>query len=171
MSITAMVNEFTAEQPFLITPAGQNPDAMMVKILAQKAGLNFTYDKFAMPDTLKNHKTLVLVAGGSSKGLGAANIDKDKELERINSLIAAAKKDSIKIITMHIGGKKRRGKLSDPFNRISAENASYLIVLKDGDEDGYFAEVAKQKKIALIYIEKIMEAGDILKTVFINQTK
>jgi len=172
LSVTVLfAGDFKAEQPFLITAAGQSPEGMMVKILSQKAGLKFQYDKLAQPDMLKANKTLILVSGGSTKGLGAANIDKDQEMKRVKSLIDAAKKAKMKIVTMHLGGKKRRGSLSDAFNKIAAENADYLVVLKDGDEDGFFKKIADAKKIPLKYIDKILDAKDVLLEIFGNVKK
>ena len=159
-------SDFHAEQPLFITAAGQSQDVTMVKILAQKAGLKFTFDKLAKPDQLKDHSTLVLVTGGSTKGLGAANIDKDQELERVNSLIKAARDAKMNVITMHVGGPSRRGKLSDEFNKVTAENADCLIVVKSGDEDQLFSKTAEEKKIAIFLIDKIFDAGDVMKEIF-----
>jgi len=107
--------DYKAKQPILITSAGQSADVLMVKILAQKAGLKFTFDELAQPNTLKDFACLIFVSGGSTKGLGAAKIDKQQELDRVQGLIKAAKKAKIDLITMHLGGKARRGKLSDEF--------------------------------------------------------
>ncbi|UCE05991.1 MAG: hypothetical protein JSW07_20780 [bacterium] len=166
LTTTTWATDFHAKQPLLITAAGQSQDVTMVKILAQKAGLKFSFDKLAKPDQLKDHATLVLVTGGSTKGLGAANIDKDQELERVNSLIKAAREVKMNIITMHVGGPSRRGKLSDEFNQVSAENADCLIIVKTGDEDHLFSKIAEGKKIPIFLIDKIIEAGDVLKEIF-----
>ena len=163
--------DFKAHQPFLITSAGQSPDALMVKILSQKAGLHFVYDKLAYPDSLKDCKTLILVCGGSTKGLGAANIDKEQELARINKLIIAAKKGKLSIIAMHVGGDSRRGKLSDVFNSLAAKNADCLIVLKDGDKDKFFSKIAEKRKIKILYIDKILDASEVLKNIFLTKNK
>jgi len=162
----AQAGDFKAEQPFLITPCGQSPDALMIKIISQKSGLKFTYDKLAYPDTLKGNKTLIFVSGGSTKGLGAANIDKEQEQNRVESLIKTAQKEKMSIINMHVGGKSRRGKLSDFFNSLAAENADCLIILKSGDEDKFFTKIAEKKKIPIYFIDKIMEAGGVLKNIF-----
>jgi len=102
-------SDFKAEQPFLITAAGQGPDVTMVKVLAQKHNLKFTFDKLAKPENLKDHPTLIIVTGASTKGLGAANIDKEQELARVQAIVKAAKEAKMKIITMHVGGISRRG--------------------------------------------------------------
>ncbi|OQX95865.1 hypothetical protein B6I21_03245 [candidate division KSB1 bacterium 4572_119] len=158
--------DFKSKQPILITSAGQSADVLMAKILAKKANLKFTIDKSAKPEQLKDHASLILVTGGSSKGLGAAKTDKQQELDRIKLLIDAAKKSKTNIIVMHLGGKARRGKLSDVFNQLATENADYLIVVKSGDEDKFFSNIAKEKKIPIKLIDKIMEAGDVMKSIF-----
>lgn len=160
--------EFKAKQPILITSGGQSSDGLMVKILAQKSGLQFTFDKIAKIETLKGNATLIMVSGGSTKGLGAANIDKDQELSRVQDLIKAAREMKMSIITMHVGGKARRGKLSDTFNKVTAENADCLIVVKGGNEDGFFSQIAEKKKTPIFLIDKIVEAGDVIKTIFTN---
>ncbi|MCP4727900.1 MAG: hypothetical protein GY863_22870 [bacterium] len=137
------------EEPVLLTTAGQSADIVMTKVIFQRAGVQFTESNFAQTKDLKNIKTLVLVAGGSSKGLGAANIDKDKELTRVKELVAKAKNNNIKIITMHIGGKARRGKLSDPFNEIAGNASDYMVIVKTGNEDGFFTKIAESQNIPI----------------------
>jgi hypothetical protein len=161
--------DFKADQPIVLTSAGQSADVLMVKILAQKANLQFSYDKLAKVDALADHATLILVSGGSSKGLGAAKIDKDQELQRVQNLITAAKKNKMTIVTMHVGGKARRGKLSDQFNQLTAENADCLIIEKSGDEDQLFSNIAKEKEIPIYEIDKILDAENILKQIFSQQ--
>lgn len=168
---TSFSADFTAEQPFLLTSSGQSADILMVKILSQKSGLQFAFDKIAKPDALKEMASLVIVSGGSTKGLGAAKIDKDQELARVKSLIDNAREANMKIVTMHMGGKARRGKLSDEFNTLSAENADCLIVVKSGDEDQFFSNIAKTKNIPIHLVDKIMDAGAILKNIFAAQSE
>ena len=163
--------EFKSKQPILITSAGQSADVIVVKIVAKKTGLKFTIEKFAKPANLKNHASLIFASGGSSKGLGAAKIDKQKELDRVKSLIASAKEQKINIITMHTGGKARRGKLSDEFNKLTAESSDYLIVVRTGDEDQFFSKIAKQRHIPIKLVDKIMDTGEVLKNIFSQKAK
>lgn len=162
--------EFHAKQPILLTSAGQGPDLTMIKILAQKNNLKFTLDKLAKSDKLKDHATLLLVAGSSTKGLGAANIDKDQELARVQALIKAAREAKMSIVTMHVGGPSRRGKLSDDFNTIAAENADCLIIVKSGNDEDFFSKIAETKKIPIFLIDKIVDAGNVLSQIF-GETK
>ena len=162
----AFSGDFKAETPVLITSAGQSADVLMAKVLATKSALDFTLDKTATPDKLKGQKSLILVCGGSTKGLGAAKIDKEQELERVQDLIREAKKQNLPIIALHIGGKSRRGSLSDFFNVPVAEAADFLIVVKTGNEDGLFNKIAKEKEIPLELPEKIVAVTEILKTIY-----
>ena len=157
---------FHAEEPVLISSAGQSADVLMAKILAGKAGIEFELDKMADAKKLKGKKSLILVSGGSTKGLGAAKIDKEQEYERVKNLIKAAKKEDVKIILLHVGGKSRRGPLSDYFNQLVAENSDHMIVVVTGNDDGYFTQIAKDKKVGLELPEKIVAIQDILKTIY-----
>jgi hypothetical protein len=154
------------EEPVLLTSAGQSADVTITKILLTRAGVTFNLVELAEAKDLENVKTLIIVAGGSSKGLGAANIDKDKELERIGNLIEKAKKDNIKILTMHIGGATRRGKLSDPFCEASGNAANFLIVVNTGNEDGLFTKIAETNKIEIREIKNSPEAIPVLQEIF-----
>jgi len=163
----AFTQDFSAEEPILITSAGQSSDALMAKILADKAGLNFIFDKNASPEKTDSVKTIIIVSGGSVKGMGAAGIDKEQEYERVQNLIDRAQKNNKKIICMHVGGQSRRGNLSDYYNLLVAENSDMIIVAKEGDsEDKFFSNIAKDKNIAIEIPEKIINIADIFKTIF-----
>ncbi|MDP8228688.1 MAG: DUF6305 family protein, partial [Candidatus Electryoneaceae bacterium] len=62
-------------QPILLTPAGQSAEGFMIRTMCMRLGIDVRYQPQATPDSLGDAKTLLLVAGGSSKGLGAAAID------------------------------------------------------------------------------------------------
>lgn len=166
LSAVDTTSDFSAKEPLLITTAGQSADILMVKILAQKAELQFTMDKLAQPEHLKDQATLIIISGGSTKGLGAAKIDPEAELARVQALIDTARKAKIKIITMHLGGKARRGKLSDRFNKLAAENADCLIVVKSGDEDQFFSDIAAESRIPIFLVEKIISTQTVLEGIF-----
>ena len=76
---------FSAEEPVLITSAGQSADVLMIKILSDKAGISYKFEKTASTEVLDSVKSVIIVTGGSSKGLGAAAIDKAEELKRVAS--------------------------------------------------------------------------------------
>jgi hypothetical protein len=154
------------EQPVLITSAGQSADVTIAGMLFKKAGIQAKAIALAKTTDLEGVKTLVVVAGFSSKGLGAAGISREQELARVQSILAAAQEKKLKIVTLHIGGKARRGNQSDDFNKMSAEASSYLLVVKQGDEDRFFSKIAADKKIAIDLVDKIADAVQPVGSVF-----
>lgn len=121
-----------------ITSVGQSSDGMMVKVLLKKMKIEPDYDALMKPEKLGGQKVLVAVVGGSSKGLGAAGINKDDEKARGQALIEAAKKKKMKVIIMHVGGDGRRGDLSDMFIKAVTKYGDRVIVVKSGNADKIF---------------------------------
>lgn len=146
------------EKPILLTSAGQSADVTMASTLLKKAQIESTVKPLAQPSDLAGIRTLVIVAGYSSKGLGAAGISRSDEMARVKALLGAAAKAKIRVLTMHLGGAARRGSQSDDFNQVAAESASYLLVVKGGDDDQFFSDIARTKKIPLDIVDKISSA-------------
>ncbi|WP_300360572.1 DUF6305 family protein [Fusobacterium sp.] len=163
-AITTLAANF--EKPILLTSIGQSADVQMVKALLKKGQIDANFDKSVTAEGIKGEKTLILAIGGSSKGLGAAGIKAEDELARTEKLIKEAKAKGIKIIGMHIGGSARRGELSDKFMYASAPNVDYLIVVEDGNKDGAFTKISKEKNIPMDTVVKITEALEPLKNAF-----
>ena len=153
------------EKPIFVTSCGQSPDYGMVDLLGRRAGLEVKVNPTAKPDDISGFKTLIIVIGGSGKGLGAAGIDVPEELKRVEELIKKAREDGIFILGMHLGGVARRGPVSEQFVPF-AKKVDYLIVREDGNKDGYFTKVAEEYKIPLFLIEKSIELVEILKEIF-----
>ena len=77
----------------VLTPFGQSPDAMMVRVVLKKLGIDGRLDKLLEADGLQGEQVLITVVAGSSKGLGEAGIDKDAVIARMKSVVAAARGD------------------------------------------------------------------------------
>ncbi len=154
------------ETPVLVTSAGQSADVTLVSMLFKRANLAAKPAPQAKAGDLDNVKTLVVVPGFSSKGLGAAGISREDELKRIKQLLEAAAAKKIPVLMMHIGGKPRRGQQSDDFCKMAAEAANHLIVVKQGDEDGFFSTIAKDAKKPIDVVDKIADAAKPLAALF-----
>lgn len=141
--------------PILITSAGQSADVTLAGSICKKANLEARVVPSATAADLKGVKTLIVVPGFSSKGLGAAGTSREQEMERVNGVLKAAKEAGIPVLMLHIGGKARRGVQSDDFNKLAAEAARHMIVVKQGEEDGFFAKIAGDRKITLEVVDKI----------------
>jgi hypothetical protein len=164
--LVAAEGDLALDEPVLITSAGQSADVSMAELLCKKAGVKATVLPMAGPGDLKEIKTLIIVAGFSSKGLGAAGVSREEEMERVEEIIRAAEKKTVPILMMHVGGTARRGGQSDDFNKAAAEAADCMIVVKKGDEDGLFSTIASERKVPLYLVDKMSGAVAPLQQLF-----
>ena len=147
----------------LITSIGQSPDARMINVLISRYQIEAAYEQLATPEMVKDYKMVIAVVGGSSKGLGAAGIDKEQELSRSKALIQEVKELGVNLLVMHIGGEARRGALSDAFLDVVVPYADHLIIVESGNMDSYFNKMSEEHKIPLQSVEKIADSGELVK--------
>lgn len=166
--------------PFLLTPAGQTPDTLMVNLAGERAKLDMRFERFAGPKDLQGIKSVVLVIGASTNGgstsdqqfqdpAGGLNIE--EEIRRVENLIEEARERRIPLVGMHIGGSDRRDEVSDSVIHRVAPKVNYLVVLKEGDHDGVFKKIAYDNKIPLIYIRAIVDLEGFLPVMFAPASK
>ena len=93
-----------------------------------------------------------VVVGASTKGLGGAGTDINKETTRANEFATAASEGKLTIISLHLGKQARRGDLSDGIIEI-VEKASAVMLISDdgegtgGNYDGLMGNIAKENSI------------------------
>ena len=156
---------FTSPPPVAIASCGQSPDAYTVSLLSKRAKIEHVFDNMLKPEALKTVKTLVIVTGGSAKGLGEAGIDEKGELARVAQLLAKAKELGVKVLAVHVGGESRRGPLSDKFIDPVVVKADFVLVTEDGNKDGAFTRAAKARNIPIVIVKQVAEVGPALKAV------
>jgi hypothetical protein len=158
-----------AKAPAFLTSSGQSADVEMVKVLFTRSGIAFTMDAAAPAKALaaSGAKCLVVAIGGSSKGLGAAGISAEVELERTRALIGEAKRLGMRIIGVHVGGEARRGELSDKFIEAVVPSCDYVVIVAEGDKDGLFKKLCGTK-IPIDAVDKISKAGVPLAAAFLK---
>lgn len=149
----------------VLTPFGQSPDAMMVKVVLKKISVDGRLEKLLQADGLTDEKVLITVVAGSSKGLGEAGIDKDAEIARMKAVSEAARAKGMKILVMHIGGKGRRGTLTDTFIVEAVPMADQLIVVEGGDYDGLFTKLVEGTDLEITPAASVRETTEPLKAV------
>jgi hypothetical protein len=158
--------KLSAAEPVLLTSAGQSADVQILKTLLDRSKVTAKTLPLAKPADLDGMKTLLVAVGGSSKGLGAAGIDAPKETARLKSLLARARELKIPIVAMHIGGEGKRGDLSDGLYSLIAAAAAQIVVVKDGDKDGFLSKTAATNKVPLETVEKLVGVIAPIKTIF-----
>jgi hypothetical protein len=182
MSLPAADSPQKAGLPTLLTSCGQSPGPVKIEVFMKRLKLDFNYVAGATANTLLEkkksgtpYKSLIIVTGASLKGMGAAGVSINDEIDRTKALIAEAKKQGIKVIGAHIEGMARRSQgaaAGDNSDEVSIDTvcpASALILIrKDGDEDGRFTTISKSKNIPMLVFEKNMELEGVLKNLFTN---
>lgn len=157
------------QQPVLITPPGQNPDGLMVKVILQKLGIAYQYIPLAKEKDIHSAKSVIMTVGISNKGLGASGISYEEELKRTKALVATCLERKCPIVFVDLGGKARRGGKSDQLIYAVAPYSSCLILTQDSDEDRYFSKLAEQKHIPLKVANKIGQIESFLKELYAGQ--
>jgi hypothetical protein len=172
--------EVKAQLPALVTSCGQSPGPMKFKVFMKRLKFDHIYnlqataqDLISQKESGKPFKTVIIVTGASLKGMGAAGVSIKDELERTKALIAEAEKQGIKIIGAHVEGMARRAQGAAPgdnSDELSIDEvcpqSHILIIRKDGDQDGRFTSISKDKNIPMLVFEKNMELGNVLKNLF-----
>ena len=156
------ITEAIAEGPIILTSVGQSADVNVVQTLLKKCEIDSDLNATVTADDLGSYKTLVLAIGGSSKGLGAAGVDENQELDRVKSVIAKAEEQGMTIIALHIGGSARRGTLSDKF----IPDALAAAIVSEGDSDGFMKGIVTENGVATAFIDNQVGAVEPLKTIF-----
>jgi len=169
--ITACASALAADaKPILLTSIGQSAEASMIKQLCTRGKIPYELNALAKAEGLAGadkqpkYSALVAVVGGSAKGLGAAGINKEQELERSVALLEKARSLRMNIVIMHVGGLERRGELSDAFIRAALPYASQVILVEAGDQDGLFEQVLAGKKAPISKVTRISDTLEPLRT-------
>jgi len=160
-----------AEAPFarpgLITSVGQSSDIAVVKVLLNtKLKLGLEVKPLAQAEDLQDMKTLVVVVGSSTKGLGAAGLDMDQEVARTRALLKAAREHGMKILAMHTGGESRRGRTTNDLLAIVVPVADRVVVVAGGNKDGIFETLAGESGPVVVEVESLAAAGDAVRAAF-----
>lgn len=161
--------KLSASEPVLLTSAGQSADVQILKTLLDRSKVTVKVLPLAKASDLEGAKTLVVAVGGSAKGLGAAGIDAPKETARLKALLARATELKIPVITMHIGGESKRGDLSDGLFALVVAVSSQVVILKDGDKDGFLSKTAVASKVPLENVDRLAGVIGPIKTIFGKQ--
>ncbi len=162
------------ELPLIVTTCGQSPGALMVWVLCKQIKLPCDRADLLKAEDLKSkaeegnpYKTLIITTGTSMKGMGAAGVDIDYEVARIEAIIEEAKKEGILIIGAHIEGMARRVDATDAASIATVIPESKLLLIReDGNEDGYFTKAAEEQGIPIITFKETLDLTDIFKQLF-----
>jgi hypothetical protein len=154
------------ERPGLLSSIGQSSDIAVVKVLLNtRLQLGLDVKPLAQPGDLSGQRTLVVVVGASSKGLGAVGLDVSREVDRAQALLAAARERKVGVIALHTGGPSRRGRTTDALIRRVVPLADYVVVVASGNRDRIF-QAAATGRVPVVEVESLSAVGDAVHAVF-----
>ncbi len=116
-----------------------------------------------------HYQTVIFAVGASLKGMGASGLTVDAEVKRVTEVIQFCKQNKIFVIAVHAGGQSKRGAAgSDNEKMIDAVMplADYIIALKDGNKDGRFTRIAKEKGIPFSQVDYALGIVGLMKKAF-----
>jgi hypothetical protein len=149
-----------------ITSCGQSADALTVSLLSRRMRLDHSFEPLLNAEALPKIRTLVVVVGGSLKGLAEVGLDEPRELARVGGLLAKAKRAGIIVVAVHVGGAARRGSISDRFISLVIADADFIIATDAGNADGLFTKVSRARAVPLVVVAQPAEVGRELKALF-----
>ena len=161
----------TFEAPAIAVSPGLAPEIQMFRIIAKRVKLDCTTNAYAdIKDLTRDgkalYKSIIFIIGSSGKGLGAAGVDIEGEMEKAKRLIAKGKELGMKLIGIHTGGASRRGPNTEKMILIIVPNMNGVVVRKDGNQDGMFTKLTSESKVPLVEIEKTQELLKVLKQIY-----
>lgn len=178
--LQAQETDIIADTPVILTSCGQSPGPAYVRFFLRRLEIEHEFLDQATAQDLIDRKeagtpvrTLIIVCGASLKGMGAAGVSIQDELERTPALIAEARKQGILIVGAHVEGMARRAQGAsegDNTDELSIDavcpNADILLVKSDGNEDRRFTIISQNGGIPLLLYEKNMDLSLVLEKLF-----
>jgi hypothetical protein len=169
-----------ADLPVLLTSCGQSLGPEKIRIFLKRLQMDHAYIAQASAKELIDkkssgapYKSIIIVTGSSLKGMGAAGVSINDELARAKGLIDEARKQGIKIIGAHVEGMARRSQGAAPGDNSDEQSidavcpfSALLLIKKEGNEDGRFTAISKEKNIPLIEFEKNADLEQALRNLF-----
>ncbi|HQC13688.1 DUF6305 family protein [Mesotoga prima] len=162
------------QPPMVVTTLGQSPGALMFRLVCVRNQIACVQEDLLTAEQLAEMvagenapKTLVITTGTSLKGMGAAGIDMNFEVKRVEALISKAKELGMTIIGAHIEGMARRVDSTDEksINTVMPKS-DLILVIEDSDSDGFFTNFSKETGIPLVKVKESLEIGPALKKLF-----
>ena len=143
----AQKQQVKLEQPVLLTSCGQSPGPLKIKVFFGRLGIDYVYnvqaaagDIIAKKKEGKPFKSLIIVVGASLKGMGAAKVSIEEEIDRTKKLIAEARKQGMKVVGSHVEGMERRAQGAAPGDNSDEQSidavcpqSDIMVVRKAGD--------------------------------------
>ncbi len=151
----------------LITSIGQNLDALIIKTIFDEMKVKADFQPVAPSKVLAEYEQIIVSPGISYKGIAAAGMTVQDEINRARVLAEAAHKHPSQVILMYLGGFLQGDAKSQELIEILAPRADVIIVYKDcGGPIDYFRRVSEERSIPIFTIENLGGLSEELSCIF-----
>ncbi len=106
--------------------------------LLDSAGITYTANQALTAADVTANDILIVVVGGSSKGMGGAGVTTSSEVARAQAFAA---KEGLEIIVVQLGGDATRGETSDPMYNAICGSADVTLILEAANTDALFTNL------------------------------
>lgn len=149
-----------AEEPLLITSAGQNTDSYIVKDIANKLMMDNYFVPMATKESLLGIKSVVMVIGYSKVGINLKDMKYKEEKKRVEELLSYIKEKELTLITIYLRGSEMLSEENKDLLKVVSEQSDYLIVVNSYMDDGYYIKLAEQNQSPLTIVKDIREVSE-----------
>ncbi len=151
----------------VITSVGQNLDALIIKTIFDGMGVDADFLPVAPANVLAGYGQVIISPGISYKGIAAAGITVQDEINRGLAIVEAASEHSSQVILMYLGGFLQGDTKSQELIEILAPHADVIIVYKDcGGPIEYFGRLGQEKGIPILIIQSLGSLAEELSCIF-----
>lgn len=149
--------------PILLTSIGQGSGASLAAaLLGVKARLPLEFLPLAATEEVARFKTLMIDVELNREALQQAGVNFGTENQRLEGVLSEAKRNAIPVVFLYLGLGKDFTPQFQPFIEKALLQADLLIVLDEGNRDGFFTRQAEDLGAPLIEIRRL---GDLIPAV------
>lgn len=155
------------EEPVLITSVGQSLDALIIKAIFDEMGIKADFLPLAKGENLRDYERVIILPGISYKGIAAAGITLQDEVNRATELLEAACDYSCHLTLIYLGGFITGDSRSQQLIQVLAPNVDAIIIYNDnrGPID-YFLQIARAKNVPIFFIDSLGNLCEELASIF-----
>ena len=148
-----------AEEPIVITSAGQSTDTYIVYDIANRLMIRSYFMPQAIDIEIKEAKTIVFVVGYSSLGMKLQGKSYVQEKERIEELIKNTH-NNCTIVTVAMRGEQQYDNKTAELLRLVCSHSDYLIGMRESSNEIILAEIAREKDIPLTLVAGVNDIAE-----------
>ncbi|MBO8169168.1 MAG: hypothetical protein H0Z35_08300 [Thermoanaerobacteraceae bacterium] len=155
-----------ARERAIITPAGQGVEGLVISQITSQLNIrNRFWRKVRGKDLSDRYDCVIIVLGISHGNMKRLKTDLTQEQQRLVELARSAKERGMAVVLVSMG-KLYRHAGTDAISEAVAPHTDYVIVVGDGNYDGFFERLTAKANVPLTIVSDIEKIKTPLNSVF-----